>query len=336
MTSEPQARAWVGTLNNWEDHGGPCYFEQLQDDLHAAFEGGILKYAICGKEKGDEKGTPHLQAYFSFKNPKRPNGVRDLLKCKQWFLKPARGTGAQNKEYCSKQGQSFEVGELNDSTTGGSMEIERWADMRSLAKAGDWETFETRYPRELTLHKPKFLDIFYEANQAKIKELPEDQSRSHVNYWLWGKPGCGKSHYALKTGFLNNAQWKTEDRYEKLHNKWFDDYKYQPVVVIDDLDKSDHLKNLHMYKALGGAWPFRCEVKGGTMVIRPLAVIITANEDIQHTFEGLPQVHIDAIKSRFKEIEVLRRAPTFEQATQPLCSIFEVCATRRQIEFKEV
>lgn len=335
MSGQPQARAWTGTLNNWEDHGGPCYFEQLQDDLQACFEGGILKYAVCGKEVG-EKGTPHLQAYFSFKNPKRPDGVRSILKCKEWYLKPARGTAAQNQEYCTKEGQSFQVGELNDSTTGGSMEIERWADMRTLAKEGKWVTFEERYPRELTLHKTKFLDIFYEHMQSKIEELPENESRSHVNFWLWGEPGQGKSYWALKAGFRNNAQYGPKERYEKLHNKWFDDYKYEPVVVIDDLDKSDHLKNLHMYKALGGAWPFRCEVKGASMVIRPKVVIITANENIESTFEGLPRVHVEAIMSRFCELKVLRRAPTFEQAIQPLESMFDLCATRRPIVFKEI
>lgn len=66
-----------------------------------------------------------------------------------------------------------------------------------------------------------------------------------------------------------------EAYYDKLLNKWWEDYKGQPNVLIDDLGpeciKADHVKRwLDKRK-------FKAEKKFGSVDIRPEMIIITSN-----------------------------------------------------------
>ena len=60
---------------------------------------------LCvGKEVG-ENGTPHLQGYVEFKNPKKWQTVKNLFP--RSHLEKARGSRQDNIAYCSKSGGEF-------------------------------------------------------------------------------------------------------------------------------------------------------------------------------------------------------------------------------------
>lgn len=46
--------------------------------------------------------------------------------------------------------------------------------------------------------------------------------------WYYGAPGTGKSHSAIND--------LAKPQYRKSQNKWFDGYKGEPVIILDDLD----------------------------------------------------------------------------------------------------
>lgn len=89
-----RARSWVFTLNNYTDA-----------DI-TRINSVECNYLVYGKEVG-ESGTPHLQGYISFANPKRFNGVKKLL---QAHIAVALGNADHNYKYCTKDGDFFEKG----------------------------------------------------------------------------------------------------------------------------------------------------------------------------------------------------------------------------------
>lgn len=109
-----QARRWCFTLNN------PSLDER--DKLVTVFE--QAKYAVCGREKGSNCDTPHLQGFIIFAGAKRFNAVKKLLgnRC---HLEAAKGTSSQASEYCKKDGDYEEWGNLPN----------------EQGKRTDWEAF---------------------------------------------------------------------------------------------------------------------------------------------------------------------------------------------------
>jgi len=90
-----RARGWTVTLNNYNEEEWNIINENAQ--LHS-------EKFIFGKEVG-ESGTPHIQGYIYFKNPKDMNGVKKILNNKKLHLEVAKGNTKQNLAYCSKDGK---------------------------------------------------------------------------------------------------------------------------------------------------------------------------------------------------------------------------------------
>jgi len=105
--------------------------------------------------------------------------------------------------------------------------------------------------------------------------------------YAWGAPGLGKTREVHAT---------EDSLYIKLANKWWDGYKGQKAVLIDDLgvDKgkalTDHLK-LWMdpwYNQPG-------ETKGGMVALNYDRLYITSNHGPQELWQG---VDLEAMKRR--------------------------------------
>lgn len=95
------SRRWCFTLNN------PTLEEST---LVADFlNGSHVRYGVIGRERG-ESGTPHLQGFFILGGPWRVNRVRGQLP--RAHLEPARGTSIQASDYCKKDGDFDEFGEI--------------------------------------------------------------------------------------------------------------------------------------------------------------------------------------------------------------------------------
>lgn len=91
------------------------------------------------------------------------------------------------------------------------------------------------------------------------------------NEWIVGKPGVGKSHY---------ARAKNPEHYDKPLNKWWDDYKGQPAVILDDFSREHSVLGSHL-KRWADKYPFTAEVKGGATRLRPQRIIVTSNYTIE-------------------------------------------------------
>lgn len=84
----------------------------------------------------------------------------------------------------------------------------------------------------------------------------------------------------------------------KLPNKWWDGYQRQPNVIIDDFDKCHMVLGYHL-KIWADRYAFAAEVKGSTILIRPLKIVVTSNYHPKEIWGETPNT-LDPILRRFK------------------------------------
>jgi len=239
------------------------------------------KYMVYGKEVG-ESGTPHLQGFVSFKDPKAKSAVIKLMPgCHIDIAKTIHDAIT----YCKKDGDFTERGTppMTQQQKGDS---NQWSMIYKAAKSGDYESI----PDDINMKYARQIDYVCERElkRAKHDTLPELQ-----NEWHYGPTGCGKSRHSRET---------YPDAYLKMCNKWWDGYKGEEVVLIEDfnIEQAKHLA--HHLKLWSDHYPFRAEAKGSCMVIRPKRIIVTSNYSIEHAFGDDTTGSLEPLCRRFKQI----------------------------------
>lgn len=263
-----KSRSYCFTINNYTD-----------DDISGLGEI-PCRYVCYGHEVG-ASGTPHLQGYIYFPTPRTIGAVSKKLK--RAHLSACKGTAQENIAYCSKEGGVFyERGERPKSPSeAGVLGSERYKIARELAREGKFDEI----PDDLHAR----FDTYYlrEYCRAKSKLIPE--SVPMISEWLWGPTGSGKSTAALS---------ENPGAYLKMRNKWWDDYQYEPIVIIDDIDPTHELKFGAFLKDYADHHKFRVEIKGSSTIIRPLKIVVTSQYPIEGIFKD-PET-IAALKRRYR------------------------------------
>ncbi len=95
----PLSKHWCYTINNPTPRDG-----EIIHDSNLKF-----LYHVCGREVG-ENGTRHMQGYVVFVNRCRLSSVKKIFP--RAHLEIKRGTVLEASEYCKKDGDFIEVGEL--------------------------------------------------------------------------------------------------------------------------------------------------------------------------------------------------------------------------------
>ncbi len=98
MPPAPRSRGWCITWNN-PPLGTPE--DPTAETFLTEFAAENCKYLVFQLEMGEQM-TQHYQGYFYLNTPRTLLGVKRLLRPYQPHLEIARGTPAQNKEYCTK------------------------------------------------------------------------------------------------------------------------------------------------------------------------------------------------------------------------------------------
>ena len=93
--------------------------------------------------------------------------------------------------------------------------------------------------------------------------------------------------------------------YIKQHNKWWDGYNGEKVVLLDDLDAKDGPWIGKFLKLWGDHYPFPAEIKGSHLgLIRPESIIVTSNWPMNEVFTE-PNV----LKPLERRFQVIHKVP---------------------------
>lgn len=269
-----KARGFVFTLNNPTDEDGEA-LEKIE-----------CRYLVIGRETG-ESGTFHYQGYILFKNPRSFEAVKKLIP--RAHIEVQKGSYSQAIEYCKKDGDFIERGDCPDQgSAGGDANKRRFEDAFAAAARGEFEAI----PGDIKL---RFWRTIKEIRKDHM-EVPADEA-DVTGVWIYGPPGCGKSH---------SARERFPGAYLKMQNKWWDGYQEQEYVILDDFDS----KELgHHLKIWADRYAFLAETKGGALAIRPKKIVITSNYAPDDSKFGWDSEMVEAIKRRFKIEHMSRYDP---------------------------
>ena len=124
------------------------------------------------------------------------------------------------------------------------------------------------------------------------------------NLWIYGPPGSGKTYFV--THSYNNF-------YMKQQNKWWDGYKGQNVVILDDLDEPSMSHYLKIwadnYNSIG-------EIKNGTINLNFEIFIITSNYMPKVLWPNDKSLQY-AICRRFNFFSIIGHYPNYKKVPLP-------------------
>ena len=108
--------------------------------------------------------------------------------------------------------------------------------------------------------------------QPRVEDLPPG-----IKYatWIHGPAGSGKTKAVAD---------KYPDAYRKPASKWWDGYRGEEQVVLDDVDPSMSSWIGRFLKIWGDRYSFPAESKGGSAVIRPGMFYVTSQYTIEEVF----------------------------------------------------
>lgn len=208
-------------------------------------------YSVYQLEKG-ENGTPHLQALICYKNPrvwpkkKYPTAhievARNVPDCARYCQKlETRIEGPWEKGEKPKQGERIDLMEAGDSILNGTKSI-----------------------NDIAIENPSLYIRCHKGLQALEYMKYKDREEAPIVMWLYGKSGKGKTSWVFKYH---------KDIYIKDETPWWDGYKQQEVILIDDFEGRMNFRNL---LRLLDRYPYQGEYKGGYVKINSKYIYITS------------------------------------------------------------
>jgi len=264
-----QARYWLLTLN--DDDSGTSWSPPT------ALDG---QYSDCNwirgqKEIGANTSRPHWQLFVAFRKKFRLAAVKRIFG-NRVHAEPSRSTAAEEyvfKDDTAVANTRFELGEKAFNRASKT----DWALAKDRARAGDLDAV----PDDVYIKYYRTLKDIAKDNMVAPPDLD-----AVCGVWYHGPPGVGKSH---------RARAEYPNAYMKMQNKWWDGYKSEENVLLDDFDS----KQLgHHLKIWADKYAFIAETKGYAITIRPKHFIITSNYTIDQIFVDDSEMAM-AIKRRF-------------------------------------
>jgi hypothetical protein len=246
----PRSNAHVFTINNYS-----------QDDverLRSLGQSGEIRYLVFGREKGAQ-GTPHIQGYVRWRKQIAFSLAKTQI-APRAYVDKANGSPESNKNYCSKEGDFEEFGIIPTGTKRKS-DLEQFVDR---AKNGESipqlaESMPSTYIRN-------YRGILHWADTTNL--TPSRNWKTEVRVFT-GNPGVGKSLRAFTEGT------QIGECYYKPNGEWFDGYRGQPVIILDDFYGS---MPAHDFLCLTDRYPMRLKIKGGFVNMQARVIIITSNK----------------------------------------------------------
>lgn len=277
-------RAWCFTLNNYTP-------EEVTHLKNVA-----CKYIVWGEEKGEEKGTPHLQGYIELTNGSTKEALIRWMGPRVHLEPRKAGKSRTAAAYCLKGEQSHDewdqLGENGPNWGKNYVGFERGT-ISQQGKRIDLDAigasiFAGTSISDVALKNPGAF-IQYGRGIERLKALQyKDRTARPRCIWRWGLAGTGKSYKPMHdhTTF-----------YIKDGTKWWDGYEQQEAIVIDDFDRDAW--SFRDFLRLLDENPYSGEFKGGYIKINSPFIYVTCEHPPERLWQGNELIQVER---RFAEI----------------------------------
>lgn len=231
---------------------------------------------MCGQLEMGENQTMHLQFFVNFSQPVRITRITKVDKTiHAEKVKVNNGADA----YCMKE----------DTRVEGPWEF----GVRPIKRndATDWERVRTLAKQNQLEDIPADIFVRHYGNLSKIAKdnLQIEDGEELRGHWYVGPSGTGKSSTARK---------EFPNFYPKLCNKWWDGYKGEPAVIMDDVGL-DHKCLGQQLKIWTDRYGCILETKGGAITDKYQTFVVTSQYTIEDIWHG-DDATIDALRRRFR------------------------------------
>lgn len=243
---------------------------------------GIIRYVAWGEETCPKTKRKHYQVWLQLNNKKTLGGVKRLVGSDKIHLEACQGNEYDNDVYCKKDGKHWSRGEFITQGQRTDLEgikgmIDEGGSMKDVAD----DNFEAYCKYNRAFEKYEQMVI-----QSKTKKF------RHVEVTvIKGPTGCGKTRMAVES---------SPDNYYKIQGdelQWFDGYKQEETLVIDEYDNQINLTRL---LGILDGYQLRLPIKGGFTYANWTKVFITTNLEEMHI--NAKKEHQEALKRRITSV----------------------------------
>lgn len=282
--SGDRSRNWLVTCNRY-GADDLVLISSLAKDIS-------VRYMIFGEELAPTTGHKHLQGFVQFRHVRKFVGVQKFFAgLTHANLCMGDCKAVKMAEYCKKSGEFWEFGRAPvpsavSGSRGGTQRKVNYEQVIKLAEEGKFDKLKRKFPKQFI--------AYYRTLQGIHKDygvMPADLD-GVTGVWIYGPSGSGKSHYARE---------KFPGCYDKACNKWFDNYKGEKNILLDDFGKSHHVLAHHL-KRWSDRYAFSAEVKGSQINLRPDFIVVTSQYRIGEIWSDIETV--DALNRRFSKIKI--------------------------------
>jgi len=256
------------------------------------------KYWVIGEEIAPSTGTPHWQGFVWFHNVVRLATLKAIFEGVPADLRVGDDKADCMADYCKKDGKYTEwgvppVSQKRKAESGGEATKAKYRKLDQLAREGNFAEIRQDYPSEW-IRNHKTLKAIRQESFNKKETL--DGELQHE--WLYGESGDGKSSKARRENpvlYVKDVDHDSE--------RWWDMYEGEEVALIEDLSPYN-IKMTDALKKWSDRYPFKAQVKGSYMQIRPRKIVVTSQYTIDEIWQD--EKTREALHRRFTEIKVNR------------------------------
>lgn len=261
-----------------------CFTFFSDPDTPPSFE--KASYGVAGKETCPETGKFHWQGFAQFKSACTISAAQKRLHVGEAHLEARKGTPTQAADYCKKDGDFIESGELKDEGSGTRNDIHELRDAAMEVNSVAELHANDKVVQAYATHMKFAHEVIYYAKKKKTASWREVTTEI-----LWGDTRTGKTRKVMEMGDVY--------KWTPCEPMWFDGYAGEKILLIDEF--YGQVKIANMLEMMEGH-QMRLPIKGGFTWAEWDKVFLTSNTDPKGWYPNVPEEVRKAFMARVAKV----------------------------------